>query len=70
MIIKLSFPEYGCITGCDLHNSLIININRGAGGTGNHANHPTTKGCVQPTDEECQRRTAGRSTDKFLGGVR
>ena len=32
MIIKLSFPEYGCITGCDLHNSLIININRGAGG--------------------------------------
>ena len=33
MIIKLSFPEYGCITGCDLHNSLIININRGAGGS-------------------------------------
>lgn len=35
MIIKLSFPEYGCITGCDLHNSLIININRGAGGCQN-----------------------------------
>lgn len=37
MIIKLSFPEYGCITGCDLYNSLIININRGAGGSAEYA---------------------------------
>ena len=43
---------------------------QGVWGTGNHANYPTTKGCIQPADEECQRRTAGRSTDKFLGGVR
>lgn len=32
MIIKLSFPEYGCITGCNLYNSLIISTNCGAGG--------------------------------------
>lgn len=33
MIIKLSFPEYGCITGCNLYNSLIISTNCGAGGS-------------------------------------
>ena len=38
--------------------------------TGNHADHPTAKRCVQPADERCQRRAAGRNTDKFLGGIR
>ena len=52
MIIKLSFPEYGCITGCDLYNSLIININRGAGGT----IHVSNSGYME-NDAMCPERT-------------
>ena len=57
---------------CGLAEILCRNAKRvqGVWGTGNHTDHPTAKGCVQPADERHQRRAAGRNTNKFLGSIR